>query len=243
MATSWERIRQHLEAEVRGEEERPTVSRESLFGISSAVTEQLAAQGEHATQGVGVPSAPPAWGASTMTPERAAEIRARGEELSRQADELFDRFLSVVTSERGGANLREVARFMATYLDSRAVVGDADQYIFFVARRNGYDIPAYPLSQSGEVRKFLADEGVEDIPAWYAKQGFGRECYRTLSLHTMVAVRDRDFVWHPFLVKGENHVQGGRFVPLAGSHLVERGSAESLVQLMEGIIERLQPGE
>ncbi len=51
---------------------------------------------------------------------------------------------------------------MRRYPDGRMLIWD-------IARHDGYNIPAYPMAGCGDVREFLADEGVRTVPEWYER--------------------------------------------------------------------------
>ena len=38
-----------------------------------------------------------------------------------------------------------------------------------IARHDGYNIPAYPMAGCGDVREFLSDEDVRNVPEWYER--------------------------------------------------------------------------
>ena len=48
------------------------------------------------------------------------------------------------------------ARVLATIMEGHIEVGDASHYIYHFARKQGWDIPAYPLAGCGEIKRFFA---------------------------------------------------------------------------------------
>lgn len=89
----------------------------------------------------------------------------------------------------GGAALRLVVDL----LGRRARVYQGDLYIFEYAREQGYYLPPYPMAGSGELRRFLADQGARDIPSWYAGIGIGDELYRELAHHKLLVLMRKDY--------------------------------------------------
>lgn len=111
--------------------------------------------------------------------------------------------------------LLNVLSFM---LGDRAQVGDASRYIFAYARHRGYDLPPYPLAGCGEIREFFADEGVRNVPEWYARKlGLDEAAYAALPSQTVVAVRDRDNRRKAFFLDGIRYRNAAAFENLADS--------------------------
>ncbi len=74
---------------------------------------------------------------------------------------------------------------MRRYPDGRMLIWD-------IARHDGYNIPAYPMAGCGDVREFLADEGVRTVPEWYARHlGIERAVYDEMYAYELVMVRNR----------------------------------------------------
>ena len=46
---------------------------------------------------------------------------------------------------------------------------DGRMLIWGIARHDGYNIPEYPMAGCGDVREFLEDEGVRNVPDWYER--------------------------------------------------------------------------
>lgn len=105
-------------------------------------------------------------------------------------------------------------------LGDRAQVGDASRYIFAYARHRGYDLPPYPLAGCGEIREFFADEGVRNVPEWYARTlGLDEAAYAKLPAQTIVVVRDRDNRRKAFFLDGIRYRNAAAFENLADSGL------------------------
>ena len=51
----------------------------------------------------------------------------------------------------------------------------SEMLVWDIGRRLGFYIPDYPLESNLEVRRFLAEYGVEDVPSWYERFGVPRE--------------------------------------------------------------------
>lgn len=74
---------------------------------------------------------------------------------------------------------------LARYPDGRMLIWD-------IARHDGYTIPAYPMAGCGDVREFLADEGVCNVPQWYERHlGIDRAAYDAMYAFELVMVRNR----------------------------------------------------
>ena len=77
---------------------------------------------------------------------------------------------------------------------------DAPQFIFAYARSQGYHIPSYPYDPTSELRAFLADWEVADIPAWYARIGVDAGSYAVLAQRRLLVARDDAFRRKAFLM-------------------------------------------
>lgn len=105
-------------------------------------------------------------------------------------------------------------------LGDRAQVGDASRYIFVYARHRGYGLPPYPLAGCGEIRAFFADEGVRNVPEWYARKlGLDEAAYAELPSQTVVVVRDRADRRKAFFLDGIRYRNAAAFENLADSGL------------------------
>lgn len=117
-------------------------------------------------------------------------------------DTAFNGMLDLLRAEydAGYFNIYRLFPVASLVLGDRVQVGNASRFIYHFARSQGYDIPPYPLSSSGEIRQFFADEGVENVPAWYAKIGVTDEEYARLHEFTLVSVRGRHSDRTAFLI-------------------------------------------
>ncbi len=119
----------------------------------------------------------------------------------------------------------------AQELGEAAVAGRADRWFIFIARRKGYDIPAYPFDPKGEFSDFLYDEGARDLPAWYAGQGFEEQGMQKLSSYAVVGARDASGVWQAVFTRGVRFVDASRIVALSSCEYLKRCSTAELEQV------------
>gem|GEM_PF-739750 len=71
---------------------------------------------------------------------------------------------------------------------------DGRMLIWSIARHDGYNIPEYPMAGCGDVREFLEDEGVRNVPDWYERHlGISREDYDAIWKYELVMVRNQAF--------------------------------------------------
>lgn len=140
-------------------------------------------------------------------------------------------------SDAGSAARRELAELARRY-GARLLVGRADRWYIHCARSAGYDIPAYPFSKSGELAEFLADEGVPDVPSWYARLGIEPAQYRNLAAYTVVALR-AEGGWRERVVAGcAMYVDDTRFLPLCEDPFLDQapaGVVETLLDAVQGL--------
>ena len=69
---------------------------------------------------------------------------------------------------------------------------DGRMLIWDIARHDGYTIPPYPMAGRGDVREFLQDEGVRNVPEWYERlMGIDRDTYNAMYAYELVMVRNR----------------------------------------------------
>lgn len=104
---------------------------------------------------------------------------------------IFERLIALLSAEhaRGHLSVYRMVPIASTVLGSRVAVGNASRFIYAFAKGLGYNIPPYPLAGSGEIKQFFADEGVANVPEWYAKIGVTDEEYARLHEYTIVSVR------------------------------------------------------
>lgn len=132
---------------------------------------------------------------------------------------------------------------LADTLDERLIVGRADRYFVHVGRSLGFYIPSYPFDPAGDLKNFLSEYGVSDVPSWYRAIGIDKGL-DALAGFTLLAFREmgKD-TWQPALALGADLVDVTRFLPLSQSGLLENADLTvlssirgSLVNL--GLIER-----
>ena len=152
------------------------------------------------------------------------------------ASRLLEALVAFVRSAGERWSVQRIAEFAAIAVGDRAEVGDASQYVFHRARREGYDLPPFPLAGCGEIRRFLVDEGVRNLPEWYAKIGIEGEAYVRLHEKTLVSVRSSTGMRTVLLIVGLLYDRQAGFVPLAESDLVRRLDEEELMSLMEFVL-------
>lgn len=132
------------------------------------------------------------------------------------------------------------ARILGTMLESRIEVGDASHYIYHFARKQGWDIPAYPLAGCGEIKRFFAEQGVSDVPSWYVKIGVDPQRAKRLYGNTLVAVCGPDYRHVDFVLKGRYHAHDAGFTDLLHSGLIEKMSAHpDTTQALERLTDRI----
>ena len=100
--------------------------------------------------------------------------------------------------------LREVlGEDLAIYPDGRMLIWD-------IARHDGYRIPDYPMAGCGDVKEFLHDEGVRNVPEWYqAHLGMDRADYDEIYRFELVMVRNRALWRRVFMVPAATMSQTG----------------------------------
>lgn len=78
---------------------------------------------------------------------------------------------------------------------------DGRMLIWDIARHDGYNIPAYPMAGCGDVREFLSDEDVRNVPEWYEHHlGIGRDVYDEMYRYELVMVRNQALWRRVFVV-------------------------------------------
>jgi len=87
-------------------------------------------------------------------------------------------------------------RMVVDLCGRRAVLHDGMSYIFAYGRHQGYDLPPYPLAGCGEIREFLADQGVKNLPEWYERIGVGPELYRDFYHYRLLVCIDPGYRRH-----------------------------------------------
>ncbi len=157
-------------------------------------------------------------------------------QVDRAVSEAFEAWLKLLRHDRtsGALQLHRLFSLMSLSFADRVRVGNASQFLVWYARAEGYDIPPYPLSTSGEIRQFFKDEGVSDVPGWYAKIGFTPEEYATLHEHALVSVRRADGDRAAILLRDYVPNQPD-FVSLGASGLERLLAPDALARLLERI--------
>jgi len=78
-------------------------------------------------------------------------------------------------------------------LGANALLCDAARFMAIHARAQGYDLPAYDLACCGEIREFLADAGVRNVPQWYALIGVDENVYRRLHEYQLLVLMNGSY--------------------------------------------------
>lgn len=152
----------------------------------------------------------------------------------------YDGLLAFLAADRGRYRARRLAALASHALGDRCVVGSPSGYVFALARSFGYDIPPYPLAGSGEIRDFFRDEGVANLPEWYASIGIEGNDYERLHEKTAVVVRGSAGTRTLFLLEGVlfSHAKAfTRFVLLEESGVPRALSEDRLAQLLAHVFD------
>lgn len=159
------------------------------------------------------------------------------EDARRATNQAFDALLDFMRAEHesGYLNLYRLVPLASLALGNRIQVGNASRYVYHYAQSQGYDIPSYPLSSSGEIKQFFADEGVKNIPEWYEKIGISAELYSKLTGMTVVAVRGQASLRTLFLLKGDLANNWLEFTTFEESGIAKRVTGYQLATLMQAI--------
>ena len=152
----------------------------------------------------------------------------------------YDGLLAFLAADRGRYRARRLAALASHALGDRCTVGSPGGFIFVLARSFGYDIPPYPLAGSGEIREFFRDEGVANLPEWYASIGIEGDDYERLHEKTAVVVRGSAGTRTLFLLEGVlfSHEKAfSRFVPLEESGVPRALSEDRLARLLAHVFD------
>lgn len=137
--------------------------------------------------------------------------------------------------DAGYLNLYRLFPIVSMVLGNRVQVGNASRFIYHYAKSQGYDIPPYPLAGSGEIKKFFADEGVENLPTWYKKVGFTEREYEHAHEYTLVSVRGRNADRTAFLI--DVYLRNWpQFVPLVESKIDTVLRGEVLARFLNAVM-------
>ncbi len=132
------------------------------------------------------------------------------------------------------------ARILATIMEGHIEVGDASHYIYHFARKQGWDIPAYPLAGCGEIKRFFTEQGVSDVPSWYVKIGVEPERAKRLYGNTLVAVCGSDYRHVAFVLDGHYHAHDTGFTDLLHSGVIENmAERPNTTQALERLTDRI----
>lgn len=145
---------------------------------------------------------------------------------------LLEELSNALKKESSWLNIRRIARLASKHFGKRFVAGDAASYVFHYARSEGYDIPAYPLSSSGEIKKFLADEGVDDIPSWYESKVIAHDGLTSLYGKTLVEIRRMNGSRKTFVVSSVLYKEPVVFRPLEESGFIDASAPDTLGPLL-----------
>jgi hypothetical protein len=104
-------------------------------------------------------------------------------------------------------------RLVVDLCSDRAVLHDGMAYIFAYGRHQGYNLPPYPLAGCGEIREFLSDQGVTNLPEWYERIGIDAETYHDFYRYRLLVCIDPEYRRHALPIKiswldeldGNNH--------------------------------------
>lgn len=155
-------------------------------------------------------------------------------------DELISSFFEVMQAEAKWLNVWRVARLASCMLGDRLEVGEASQYIYHYARRQGYDLPPIPFAGNGEFKQFLADEKVGNIPEWYARFGVSHETYQRIYEKTLIAVRRMDGKRKIILLDGILYKQDFGFKTLDESGFVTKARPEQVEAVLREVFDFLR---
>ncbi|WP_080797048.1 hypothetical protein [Arabiibacter massiliensis] len=143
------------------------------------------------------------------------------------------RLARLLELEAGRLRPHRLADLLSHLLGDRIQVGDASRYLFAHARRQGYDLPPYPLAGCGEIREFFADEGVRSVPEWYGRKlGVDGPAYEALPSQTILVARDRENRRKALLLDGIRYRDAAAFQNLADSGLARTFSEDDLDALL-----------
>ena len=183
----------------------PVVSQRTLFGIPSTVEVQMAKF------------------AAELAHERAviqAECAsgAEGEPLEEDGSGADD----------AGVVLRKRVKAVACEMGADALIGRGMRYFIFAGREAGFDIPAYPFDPKGELKDFLAERGVRNLPGYYAGLGIPQDRYEDVQTHALLVLRRPDASERGVLLRGAEYCDATRFVPLCESRFLDLCDAGAL---------------
>lgn len=183
----------------------PVVSQRTLFGIPSTVEVQMAKF------------------AAELAYERAvaqAECASGAEGVPLEEDGSGADDAEVV--------LRKRVKAAACEMGADALIGRGMRYFIFAGREAGFDIPAYPFDPKGELKDFLAERGVRNLPGYYAGLGIPQARYEDVQTHALLVLRRPDGPERGVLLRGAEYCDATRFVPLCESRFLDLCDAGAL---------------
>lgn len=183
----------------------PVVSQRTLFGIPSTVEVQMA---KFAAELAHERAVSQGGGAST-------DARAQSEAGS-SGDDAVE------------ATLRKRVKAAACEMGADALIGRGMRYFIFAGREAGFDIPAYPFDPKGELKDFLAERGVRNLPGYYAGLGIPQDRYEDVQMHALLVLRRSDASERGVLLRGAEYCDATRFVPLCESRFLDLCDAGAL---------------
>ncbi len=161
-----------------------------------------------------------------------AQALLRNAEPTYSVSSLLEDLNGALNKEASWINVRRIARLASKHFGKRFVAGDAASYVYHYARSEGYDIPAYPLSSSGEIKKFFADEGVSDIPSWYESKGITHDGLASLYGKTLVEIRRMNGSRKTFIFASVLYKEPVVFRPLEESGFIDASHPDVLGSLL-----------
>lgn len=183
----------------------PVVSQRTLFGIPSTVEVQMA---KFAAELAHERAVSQGGGAST-------DARAQSEAGS-SGDDAVE------------ATLRKRVKAASCEMGADALIGRGMRYFIFAGREAGFDIPAYPFDPKGELKDFLAERGVRNLPGYYAGLGIPQDRYEDVQTHALLVLRRPDASERGVLLRGAEYCDATRFVPLCESRFLDLCDAGAL---------------
>lgn len=159
------------------------------------------------------------------------------------SEQISQDVLAVIAQRVPRMSLLKQVEVLSFVMGEGIVAGDASQYLYYYARRQGYDIPPFPLAGCGEIRDFFADCDVTNVPEWYAKIGIGDEEYQHLHERTIVVVRNKENKRMAYLLEGKFHVQDKDFLPLFESGVAQKLGEVRLKELLQVLFAFLLQGD
>ncbi len=153
--------------------------------------------------------------------------------------QLLTGFSQALLTQDAWLNVWHIAELTSLLLGTRLLAGDASHYVFDYARRLGYDVPAVPYAGNGELKKFFKDEGVANIPEWYAKIGIKEESYQNLYEKTIVSVSNGKGSRLVLLLDGQLYSNYGDYRTLTESGFIKKAKPQQLEIVLKKIYEWL----